>query len=128
MSGGQFIRDLDDLTAQLEALGGYEVQRVAEWTMTSAAWGVLRHIRNDWPVDTGLSRGLWGFKKVKDLTFVVYNDAKNSVGKDYAGWVYAKGDRSRSPIAPGIVRRAISNEAKQIEDDFLERLERWLEK
>lgn len=127
MSGGVFVRDLEDLSDVLETLG-VEAQRIAEHTMVSACWGVLRRIRVVWPVDTGLSRGLWGFKQIRGLHFVIFNTAKNSVGKQYAGWVYAKGDKARHPIAPSIVQRAIDAEADLIEENFLERLQRWLSK
>jgi len=126
MSGGAFARDLMEISETLEALGAEEVERIADWTMQSASWGVLKKIREVWPIDTGLSWGKWAFKKVGPLKYVIYNNALNRVGKQYTGYVYAKGDRSRSPIALGIVTRAISEEQTTIADNFIDRLERWI--
>jgi hypothetical protein len=126
MSGGAFARDLMEISETLEALGAGEVERIADWTMVSASWGVLRKIRAVWPIDTGLSWGKWAFRKVGTLKYQIYNDALNTVGKKYTGYVYAKGDRARSPIAPGIVTRAIREEQATIADNFIDRLERWI--
>lgn len=126
MSGGDFARDLMEISDTLEALGAEEVEQIADWTMKSASWGVLKRIREVWPIDTGLSWGKWAFRKVRILKYEIYNDALNTVGKKYTGYVYAKGDRSRSPIAPGIVSRAISEEQATIADNFIDRLERWI--
>ena len=85
-----------------------------------------------WPWDTGKSWRAWQFKKVKFLEYVIFNTAlnKRSAAKggpeEYAGYVYAPGDKSRRPIAPGIVNRAIAEEEETIADNFINRLEKYL--
>ena len=58
------------------------------------AWRVAEEIRGPWPVDTGYSRKRWTATKVEPLEWKVENDA------GYVPYVYAKGDRSRTPIVP----------------------------
>ena len=144
MSSGDFSREMDQLSDMLRDLGGADLEKIADWTMQSASWGVLRRIRKVWPIDTGLSWGKWGFKKIKPLSYIVYNNALNteqaalkrrsaikktqksvSGGQRYAGWVYAKGDKARRPIAPGIVSRAINEESKTLAENFAERVGRY---
>jgi hypothetical protein len=141
VSGGDFTRDMEELASVLDSLGAEEVTQIADWTMQSASWGVLARIRQSWPILTGMSWGKWGFRKIKDLEYEIYNNAtideqriargakplSQGGGKKYAGWVYAKGDRSRTAIAPGIVERAITEESETIGDNFIERLERYIE-
>jgi len=125
-NGGYFAQDLTRFADQLEELGAGEVNKIADWTMISAAHGVLRRIRKVWPWDTGKSWRAWQFKKIKPLKYRIFNTALNSVDKEYAGYVYAPGDKSRRPIAPGIVDRAIAEEEQTIGDNFIRRLEKYL--
>jgi len=125
-NGGYFSQDLTRFADQLEELGAGEVDKIADWTMISAAHGVLKRIRKVWPWDTGKSWQAWQFKKIKPLKYRIFNTALNSVDKEYAGYVYAPGDKSRRPIAPGIVDRAIAEEEATIGDNFIRRLEKYI--
>ena len=131
-NGGFFARDLTEYADQLDELGAGEVDKIADWTMQSAAHGVLQRIRKVWPWDTGKSWRAWQFKKLKPLKYRIFNTALNnrSAAKGgpvpYAGWVYAPGDKTRRPIAPGIVDRAIAEEEETIGDNFIRRLEKYI--
>ena len=126
MNSGYFDRDISYLAERLEELGAGEVNQIAEWTMLSAAHGVLRRIRLVWPWKTGKSWRAWQFRKLKPMKYEIFNTALNSVSKEYAGYVYAKGDKTRRPIAPGIVDRAIAEEEHDLEDNFINRLEKFI--
>lgn len=125
-NGGYFSQDLTRFADQLEELGAGQVDKIADWTMMSAAHGVLKRIRKVWPWDTGKSWRAWQFKKLKPLKYRIFNTALNSVSKEYAGYVYAPGDKSRRPIAPGIVDRAIAEESETIGHNFITRLEKYI--
>ncbi len=131
-NGGFFARDLTEYADQLDELGAGEVDKIADWTMQSAAHGVLKRIRNVWPWDTGRSWRAWQFKRLEPLKYRSFNTAldNRSAAKGgqvpCAGWVYAPGDKTRRPIAPGIVDRAIAEEEETIGDNFIRRLEKYI--
>lgn len=70
-----------------------------------AAWGrgIVAHIRNRWPVDTGTSQDRWTFEvnpTPGEMAIVVENDMF------YAAFVFRKGDPSRTPIWESLVAEA----------------------
>jgi hypothetical protein len=144
-----FVANLKEIQIRLNKLaGGQETGRMVEYSFNSSAWKVLKEIKKPesaggWPVDSGVSRALWGFKRLKlqrgKVTFEVFNDAPALRGRlkghAYAGWVYKKGGTPPSVghmgsplIARGIVNRAILATLPTVEKNFNDRLSKYLAK
>ena len=124
--GGAFVQDLEELRQMVDEIADDDLDKLVDWTMRSLSSSVIKKIRTVWPVKTGLSRSKWGFKRVKQKEYEIFNDALNSVGKEYAGYVYKKGDRTRSPIAPNVVRNAILKTIPEVEDNFQKRFDKLM--
>ena len=127
---GAFERDLDDIAQRLKSLADKELDKIVEWTLISLAHSALKKIRGaPWPIKTKESYNRWQFRRDGLHQYTIFNPAVNKYdGKEYVGWVYAKGDRSKFPIADGIVTNAIENTLFEVEENFTTRLKRYLEK
>jgi hypothetical protein len=123
-----YVKNLDEIAAKLEHLADGELDKIIDWTFNSLSHSVLKKIRAVWPIKTKESWNRWQFKKVKDLEYIIINPATNPYdGRQYVPDVYAKGDRSKKPIVNDIVQRAIEETIeKEAEDNFTERLQRYL--
>ena len=141
-----FDKNLKRLRQNLEDLEK-GASKVIEWTLHSTEWKIGKEIRENWPIDTGLSYGKWGFEPSEILggrgIFKIYNHAtvaeqrrrrgvrplQRGGDNKYAKWVYAKGDGIlRRPIAPGIVKHAIITATPTIEENFYRILDKYLAK
>jgi hypothetical protein len=122
-----FDRGLDDFTQKLEALStGGELDKIIDWTLNSLSHSVLKKIRAaPWPIKTKNSYNSWQFKKVNDKEYVLLNDATN-YGVEYVPYIYRKGGSPRDTIVDGIVDKAIEDTLPEVEENFTERLQRYL--
>jgi hypothetical protein len=141
-----FTQNLHEIERELDSLIKLEASRVVEWTLNSVSWKILKEIRRPesqggWPIDTKTSWKKWGFKRVKKtngyVSFIIYNNAmlrdkpppaKYSSNVEYVPFVYAKGDSSKSPIAHGIVKRAIVSVHPTVKKNYLDRMNSILAK
>jgi hypothetical protein len=141
-----FDRDLERFRQNLEDLEK-GASKVIEWTLHSTAWKIGKEIRKEWPIETRLSYGKWGFEpaeiKGDKIIWSIFNDARvneqrrrrgakplrRNGDETYAKWVYAKGDGIlRRPIAPGIIKHAIISATPTIEENFYRILDKYLAK
>ena len=130
MGVAEFERDLEALSKKLKALSAGELDKIIDWTLNSLAHSTLKKIRAaPWPIDTKESYNLWQFYKAAPERYIIANPAVNPYdGVEYVQYVYAKGDKSRSPIADGIVDKAIADTLPEVQENFLNRLQRYLNK
>jgi hypothetical protein len=82
---------LDDLIERIKT-ADRRVQAAAQATIAAEADALTERIRARWPVDTGYSKPLWKAIRLSVWRWIVTNQAF------YAQWVFAKGDRSHTPL------------------------------
>lgn len=82
---------LDDLIERLKTAPA-TIQKAAQGVIGGEASHLTQRIRDRWPVDTGYSKPLWRTVELSVWRWLVTNRA------NYAGWVHAKGDKTRTPI------------------------------
>tara|TARA_R110000744_G_scaffold42874_1_gene96385 strand:- start:265 stop:660 length:396 start_codon:yes stop_codon:yes gene_type:complete len=125
---GAFERDLDAISNRLKALSDGELDKIIDWTLNSLAHSALKKIRGaPWPIKTKESFNLWQFRRDGLHKYTILNPAVNPYdGKEYVGWVYAKGDKSKFPIADGIVAAAIEKTFFEVDENYTTRLKRYL--
>lgn len=82
---------LDDLLERLKTAPP-AMQARAQAAIGAEARDLTERIRARWPVDTGFSKPLWRAIQITAWRWLVTNSAY------YAEWVFAKGDRSRTPL------------------------------
>jgi len=122
-----FEKDLDEMAAKLEHLADGELDKIIDWTFNSLAHSTLKKIRAVWPIKTKESWNRWQFEKRGKADYWIVNPATNPYdGHQYVPDVYAKGDKSKTPIVNGIVQRAIEGTIGEVEDNFTKRLKGYL--
>lgn len=82
---------LDDLLERLKTAPA-AIQQQAQAEIEAESKDLTERIRARWPVDTGFSKPLWRAIQINVWQWLVTNSAY------YAEWVFAKGDRSRTPL------------------------------
>jgi len=118
-----FFRDLDDMAAELHDMATHEIAEVLDEVIEQAAAYVSSNIVYHWPIKTGLSRSRWRRVRVGQQgpvsSWALVNDA------GYVPYVYAKGDTSKSPIAPHRVAEQIAAALIVAERDFGKYVKKW---